>query len=251
MRNWYVRLLHGDLGTSILLGQGVFEAVVSRLPISLALAAYALVFSIFIGFSTGIIAALRHNTWIDQLCMGLALIGISLPNFWLGLMFIVLFGVHLGWFPTGGYVPFTQDPWRWLVTATLPALSLALMQVGLLARIIRSTMLEVIGQDYIRTARASGVPYPRIVYRHAMKNMMIPVITVIGIIVSLLVSGSVVIETVFSIPGIGRLIGSAILRRDYPVIQGGLLISAFLLVLINLAVDIFYAYFNPRVRFDR
>ena len=237
--------------SSILLGQGVSEAIVERLPVSFTLAAYALVITLVIGLGTGVFAAVRHNTWVDQACVLFALLGISLPNFWLGLMLIILFGVWLGWFPTGGYVSPFADFGGWLSAATLPALSLALMQVGLLARITRSTMLEVLGQDYIRTARAIGVTRFRIVARHAMKNVMIPVMTVIGIIVGLLVSGSVVIETVFSVPGIGRLIGSAILRRDYPVIQGGLLFTATLLVFINLVVDILYAYFDPRVRHAR
>jgi peptide/nickel transport system permease protein len=197
-----------------------------------------------------VFAAMRQNTWIDQLLMTIALIGVSLPNFWLGLMLIILFAVNLGWLPSGGYVPLSESFAGWLASTTLPAISLALLQMGLLARITRSTMLEVLQQDYIRTARAKGMP-PRIVIgKHALKNVMIPVITVIGIIFSLLIGGSVVIETVYSIPGVGRLVGSAILRRDYPVIQGSLLVIAGMLVFINLVVDVLYAYFDPRVRYD-
>jgi peptide/nickel transport system permease protein len=182
--------------------------------------------------------------------MVFALIGVSLPNFWLGLMLIVLLSVHLGWLPTGGYVPWQTDFVGWLKTTTMPAISLALLQVGLLARITRSTMLEVLRQDYIRTARAKGLPEFIVIAKHAFRNVMIPVVTVIGVIFSVLISGSVVIESVFSVPGIGSLLGSAVLRRDYPMIQGGLLLVATTLLILNLIVDVLYAYFDPRVRYD-
>jgi peptide/nickel transport system permease protein len=159
-------------------------------------------------------------------------------------MLIILFAVQLQWLPSGGYVPFTEDLGGWLASATLPAISLALLQMGLLARITRSTMLEVLRQDYIRTAEAKGMPPWIVVGKHALKNVMIPVITVVGIIFSLLLGGSVVIETIYSIPGVGRLMGSAILRRDYPVIQGGMLFIAGMLVFINLVVDVLYAFTN-------
>ncbi len=248
--SWYGNLLQGDLGTSFLLGRPVVEVTVERLPVSLSIALYALVLTLVFGIVLGIIAALRQNTWVDQAVMTAALIGVSLPNFWLGLILIVVFAVHLGWLPSGGYVDFREDPWAWLRATTLPAISLAMLQMGLLARITRSTMLEVLRQDYIRTARAKGLPEHVVVGKHALKNVMIPVITVIGIIFSLLLSGSVVIETIFSIPGVGSLLGSAILRRDYPVIQGGLLLVATMLLLLNLLVDVLYAYFDPRVRYD-
>jgi peptide/nickel transport system permease protein len=182
--------------------------------------------------------------------MVFALIGVSLPNFWLGLMLIVLLSVHLGWLPTGGYVPWQTDFVGWFKTATMPAVSLALLQVGLLARITRSTMLEVLRQDYIRTARAKGLPEFIVIAKHAFRNVMIPVVTVIGVIFSVLISGSVVVESVFSVPGIGSLLGSAVLRRDYPMIQGGLLLVAASLLMLNLIVDVLYAYFDPRVRYD-
>ncbi len=247
---WYADLARGDLGRSILLGQSVTQATLERLPISLALSAYALVLTLILGLLSGILAALRQNTWIDQAAMIFAMFGISLPNFWLGLMMIVLFSVHLGWLPTGGYIAFTEDPLGWLRTTTMPAISLALLQVGLLARITRSTMLEVLRQDYVRTARAKGLPNYLVVGKHALANTMIPVVTVVGIIVSLLISGSVVTETVFSIPGVGQLLTSAILNRDYPMIQGGLLFVTLVLVGINILVDIAYAWLDPRVRYD-
>jgi len=247
---WYEGLARGDLGRSIFLGKDVTEATFERLPVSLSLSAYSLVITLLLGIVSGILAALRQNTWVDQAAMIFAMIGISLPNFWLGLMMIVLFSVHLGWLPTGGYVPFQEDFLGWFRTTTMPAISLALLQVGLLARITRSTMLEVLRQDYVRTARAKGLPSYLVVWKHALANALIPIVTVIGIIVSLLISGAVVTETVFSIPGVGQLLTSAILNRDYPMIQGGLLFVALLLVGINIVVDIAYAWLDPRVRYD-
>jgi len=248
--SWYWQLLQGNLGDSILLGRSVSQSIIERLPVSLSIALYALVLTLVVALTSGVFAAMRQNTWIDQLLMTIALIGVSLPNFWLGLMLIILFAVNLGWLPSGGYVPLSESFTGWLASTTLPAISLALLQMGLLARITRSTMLEVLQQDYIRTARAKGMPPWIVIGKHALKNVMIPVITVIGIIFSLLIGGSVVIETVYSIPGVGRLVGSAILRRDYPVIQGSLLVIAGMLVFINLVVDVLYAYFDPRVRYD-
>jgi peptide/nickel transport system permease protein len=245
---FYWNLLHGDLGNSLLLGQPVVGSIVERLPVTVWLASYALALTIVLGLATGIIAALQHNTWIDQLATGIALIGVSLPNFWLGLVLIVVFSVHLGWFPTSGFVAPTTDFTAFLRTATMPATALALLQIGLLTRITRSAMLEVLRQDYVRTARAKGLSEWSVVMKHALANAMIPVITVIGLIFSVLISGSIVIETVFSVPGIGSLLGNAILRRDYPMIQGGLLLVAVALMTLNLAVDMLYAYFDPRVR---
>lgn len=249
--DWYGGMFRGDLGQSILLGRSVTEAMLERLPVSASLALYALLLTVVFGLASGMLAALHSNSWIDQACMTMALLGVSVPNFWLGLMLIIVFSVHLGWLPTGGYVPFTEDPAGWLRAATLPAVSLALMQVGLLARMTRSTMVETLGQDYIRTAQAKGLPEWIVVGKHALANVMIPIVTVIGIVFSLLVSGAVVIESVFSIPGVGRLVANGILRRDYPLIQGSLLITTAILLLINLMVDILYAYLDPRIRHGR
>jgi peptide/nickel transport system permease protein len=247
---WYGDLLRGDLGRSLFLGKPVTQATFERLPVSLSLSAYALVLTLILGLASGILAAMRQNSWVDQAAMVFAMLGISMPNFWIGLMMIVLFSVHLGWLPTGGYVPIEQDFWGWLRTATMPAVSLALLQVGLLARITRSTMLEVLRQDYVRTARAKGLPNYLVIGKHALANAMIPIVTVVGIIVSLLISGSVVTETVFSVPGVGQLLTSAILNRDYPMIQGALLFVTLLVVGINNAMDIAYAWLDPRVRYD-
>jgi peptide/nickel transport system permease protein len=247
---WYANLLHGDLGRSLLLGQPVLQATLYRLPVTIGLSLYALVITLVIGLVTGVLAALRQNTWVDQAAMMFAMIGISLPNFYLGLLMIILFAVDLGWLPSGGYVPLWDNPLSWLAGMTMPAVSLALLLAGLLARITRSTMLEVLRQDYIRTARAKGLPRRLVVVKHALANALIPIVTVIGIIVSLLISGAVVTETLFSIPGIGQLLTQAVLNRDYPMVQGGLLIVTALLVLVNIGVDVVYAFLDPRVRYD-
>jgi peptide/nickel transport system permease protein len=247
---WYSDLLRGDLGRSLFLGKPVTQATFERLPVTLSISIYSLILTLLLGLASGILAAMRQNTWVDQAAMIFALLGISMPNFWIGLMMIVLFSVHLGWLPTGGYIPIEQDFLGWLRTATMPAVSLALLQVGLLARITRSTMLEVLRQDYVRTARAKGLPSYLVIGKHALANAMIPIVTVVGIIVSLLISGSVVTETVFSVPGVGQLLTSAILNRDYPMIQGALLFVTLLVVGINIAMDIAYAWLDPRVRYE-
>ena len=248
---WYAGLLQGNLGRSILMGQDVLEVTMIRLPVTIALSLYALVLTLVLGLVSGILAALRQNTAVDQLAMVFAMIGISVPNFFLGLLMILLFAVHLGWLPTGGYIPLWQDPIGWLRTSTMPALSLALLQMGLLARITRSTMLEVLRQDYIRTARAKGLPRRLVVGKHALVNALIPITTVVGIIISLSISGAVVTESLFSIPGMGQLLTQAVLNRDYPMVQGGLLLTTAFLVMVNILVDIAYALLDPRVRYER
>ncbi|SFZ83339.1 peptide/nickel transport system permease protein [Devosia enhydra] len=245
---FYTNLFQGDLGRSLMLGIPVTEAIIQRSPITIGVAIYSLVITIVLGLVTGIIAALNHNRWIDQAATIFALIGVSLPNFWLALVLIVLFSVQLGWLPTGGYIPFTTDPWGWLRTTTLPALSLALLQAGLLTRITRSTMLEVLSQDYIRTARAKGLSEWVVVGKHALANVMMPVVTVLGLILSVLLSGSIVIESIFGVPGIGALLGNAISSRDYPMIQGGLLFVTAALLLLNIVVDVLYTWLDPRIR---
>jgi peptide/nickel transport system permease protein len=233
------------------MGQDVLEVTMIRLPVTIALSLYALVLTLALGLASGIIAALRQNTVVDQLTMVFSMIGISVPNFFLGLLMILLFAVHLGWLPTGGYISLWDDPVGWLRTSTMPALSLALLQMGLLARITRSTMLEVLRQDYIRTARAKGLPGRLVVVKHALTNALIPITTVVGIIISLSISGAVVTESLFSIPGMGQLLTQAVLNRDYPMVQGGLLLTTTFLVLVNILVDIAYALLDPRVRYER
>ncbi|MCR8725783.1 ABC transporter permease [Frigidibacter sp. ROC022] len=248
--NWYGALFQGDLGQSYTLNRSVLGAVMERLPVTLSLAAIALMLATLMGMLLGILASVRHNTWLDQGAMVTALIGLSIPDFWFGIVMIILFGVWLGWLPTGGFVPLSEDPVGWARSMVLPSLTLAITQMGVIARMTRSAMLDVLGQDYIRTARAKGMRARTVIFRHGLRNAMIPIITVVGVLSGVLLSGAVVIETVFSLPGVGRLIIGAIQRRDFPIIQGGLLITACVFVFVNILVDMAYAWFDPRGRDD-
>lgn len=248
MGEWYLRLLQGDLGTSLLLNRGVTEAILERLPITLSLTAMAFVLSVLLGIAAGVLAAMRHGRAADQGLMSLALLGLSLPEFWLGLVLIWLVAVLVPIFPAGDYVAFAKDPWQWARHLALPTFSLACIQMGFVARMTRSSMLEVLSQDFIRTARAKGLPEPYVVLRHGLVNAMVPIVTVMGIMVGALLGGAVVTEQVFSIPGLGRLIIGAVLSRDFPVIQGGLLFLALIYLAVNLVVDLLYAVIDPRVR---
>jgi peptide/nickel transport system permease protein len=250
MAQWYGRLLQGDLGQSILLNRSVTAAILERLPVTLSLAGVALVLALLLGMLAGIVAAVRHNTWADQTMMSLALVGLSFPDFWLGLLLIFGLAVKLGWFPSGGFVPFNESVTGWLATITLPAFTLAIVQVGIIARMTRSSMLEVLNQDYIRTAEAKGLPRGYIVLRHGLPNALVPIITVAGAIAGYLLGATVVVEQVFAIPGVGRLVIGAILSRDFPVVQGGLLFLALIYLAVNLLVDVLYAAIDPRVRLE-
>ncbi|MBU3738306.1 MAG: ABC transporter permease [Rhodoferax sp.] len=248
MGDWYVRLLQGDLGTSLLLNRSVTSAILERLPVTLSLTALAFVVSVLLGVAAGVLASVRHGRALDQGVMSLALLGLSIPEFWLGLVMIWLVAVQLPIFPAGDYVPFATNPWQWLRHLALPAFTLACVQMGFVARMTRSSMLEVLGQDFVRTARAKGLPEPYVVLRHGLANAMVPIVTVMGIMVGALLGGAVVTEQVFSLPGLGRLIIGAVLARDFPVIQGGLLFLAGIYLMVNLAVDLLYAVIDPRVR---
>jgi peptide/nickel transport system permease protein len=248
MLDWYRRILSGDLGQSILLNRSVTEALLERLPVTLSIAAIALTLAVLLGVAAGILAALFHNRWPDQIAMATALFGLSVPDFWLGLVFVVVFALGLGWFPTGGFSPIEQGVTEWARSIALPSLALALTQMGFVARMARASMLDVLNQDYVRTADAKGLSRTYVVLRHGLPNALVPLLTVIGIIAGALLGGTVVIEQVFSIPGVGRLIIGAILSRDFPVIQGGLLFLAVVYLVVNLVVDILYAAVDPRVR---
>jgi peptide/nickel transport system permease protein len=246
---WFNRLAHGDFGKSLILNQSVVSAVIERLPVTLSLSLLSLSMTIPTGISLGVLAAYWRNTWLDSCVMVTALLGVSLPSFWLGILSVILFSVTLGWLPPAGYTPISQGLWPWFSALIQPAIVLALFQVGFLARITRSAMLDVLDQDFIRTARAKGVDEWHTITKHAFRNTLIPVVTVTGIIISLLIGGSVVVEQVFALPGIGRLIVQGILARDYPLVQGTMLIFGFSFVLINILVDIIYMLVDPRVRF--
>jgi peptide/nickel transport system permease protein len=249
--HWYGSLFHGDLGYSYLLNRSVVDAVVERLPVTLSLAILALVLAILFGTLLGILAAVRHNRWLDQAAMIFSLVGLSIPDFWFGIVLIILFGVWLHWLPTGGFVSPFDDPLGWVRSMALPAFTLAFTQMGIIARMTRSSMLDILDQDYIRTARAKGMRSGTVVFKHALRNAMVPILTTVGLTTGALLSGAVVIETVFSLPGVGRLIIESIQRRDYPVIQGGLLVTAIVFVFVNIVVDVLYGVIDPRVRDER
>ena len=248
MAAWYGGLLRGDLGRSVLLNQAVGQAIVERLPVTLSLAGLGLGLACLIGVPTGLLAAAKARRWPDQAAMGASLVGLSLPDFWLGLLLVWIVGVKLQWLPTGGFVALTQDPLGWARCMILPAGALALTQVGPIARMTRSAALEVVASDFIRTARAKGLAEPRVFARHVLAASLVPVLTVAGIGFGVTLSGALVIEQVFSLPGVGRLVIGAVLARDWPVIQGGLLLTAFVFVAVNLVVDLLYLWADPRLR---
>jgi peptide/nickel transport system permease protein len=247
---WFGRLVRGDLGQSIFLRKPVTEAILDRVEPTLLLTLFAIVISILIGVPAGVIAARYHGTTTDQVLMVIALLGVSIPNFLLGLLFILFFSVWLGWFPVAGYSPLEYGWLKTLRSLVLPAFALGLVQSALIARIARSSMLDVLREQFITAGRAKGLGERAVIYKHALKNAMIPTVTIIGISFAILISGAVVVETVFNIPGLGRLIISAVLRRDYPVIQGVVLCIAGMYMLINLAVDLSYMLFDPRVKYQ-
>jgi peptide/nickel transport system permease protein len=247
---WYGRLVQGDLGQSIFLRRPVLESILDRAEPTILLTIYATLVAVALGVPAGVLAARHHDGTTDQALMAGALIGISIPNFLLGLLLILLFSVRLGWFPVAGYSPLEYGWFGTLRSLTLPAFALGVVQSALIARIARSAMLDVLREQFIVAGRAKGLGERAVVYKHALKNAMIPTVTVIGISLAILISGSVIVEQVFNIPGLGRLIISAVLRRDYPVIQGVVICIAGIYMLVNLAVDLSYVVFDPRVRYQ-
>ena len=249
--NWYLRLVRGDLGQSIFENRPVTEAIMSRAEPTLLLTALATLVAVTLGLAMGLLAALRHGRWQDNGAMLVAIGGVSMPTFWLGLNLIFVFGVVLGWLPVAGYEPLSSGLWESMRYLILPSVTLGLFQAALLARLTRSMMLETLGDDYVRTARAKGLGEQAVVVRHAFRNALIPLLTVIGLIFAALMGGAVITEQVFNIPGVGRMLIQAVARRDYPVVQGVVMIVAALYVLINLVVDMLYGYLDPRLRFNR
>ena len=247
---WLGHALRGNLGESFFLGRPVSRALLERLPATMQLAVLSLVFSLLIGIPAGLLAAVRQNTWWDQIVMATAIGGISVPSFWLGLALILVFSVQLGWLPSGGYTPLWEDVGLGLRTLILPAVSLGSMQAALIARMTRSSMLEVLRQDYVRTAKAKGIHDWSVIVKHALKNAMIPVITTIGTAFGVLLGGAVIVEIVFTYPGMGRLVVLAVQRRDYPLVQGALLLTSVIYVVVNLAVDLLYCVFDPRIKYE-
>jgi len=247
---WLAQVLRGNMGDSFFLGRPVTQALMERLPATMQLAVLSLIFSLIIGIPAGLVAAVRQNTWWDQFVMATAIGGLSIPSFWLGLAMILVFSVQLGWLPSGGYAALWEDFGQGLRTLILPAVSLGFMQAALIARMTRSSMLEVLRQDYVRTATAKGLTRWYVILRHALKNAMIPVVTTIGTAFGVLLGGAVVVEIVFTYPGLGRLVVLAVQRRDYPLVQGALLLTSVIYVAVNLAVDLLYCVFDPRIRYE-
>ena len=246
---WSGRLLQGDLGTSIFSQHTIASLMKPRLAPTLSLAMIAIFLSILIGVPLGVIAAWNTGSWIDRSVMVFAVLGFSIPVFWLGFLFIWAFAVKLHLFPAVGFVPITEGVVPYLRSLTLPALANAIPFSALVARMTRSTMVEVMKEDYIRTARAKGLSETVVNIRHGLRNAAIPIVTVVGLVFAGLLGGAVVTETVFAIPGLGRLLVDGVVRRDYPIVQAMLMVVAVSYVFVNLAVDITYALLDPRIRY--
>jgi peptide/nickel transport system permease protein len=246
--HWLWQVVHGNLGTSVFTGQPVTTMIAQRLEPTLALMVLTMLIAILLAVPLGVIAAWKHGTWIDRAVMVFAVLGFSVPVFVVAYILAYVFGLQLRILPVQGFTPLSHSFWRFLGSLVLPSLALGAIYVALLARITRASMLEVLAQDYVRTARAKGVGQGGVLFVHALKNAANPVVTVAGLGVALLIGGTVVTETVFAIPGIGTLTANAILQRDYPVIQGVVLLFSLMYVVINLIVDLLYSFFDPRIR---
>jgi len=248
--NWVSRIVQGDMGLSLRSRRPIFDVIFERYPATLYLALTALLTGVLIAIPTGVIAAMRQNTSADYAAMGFALWGIAVPNFWLALMLIVLFSLKLGWLPSIGYASPFENPWLFLQHVFLPAIVMGTDLAAPLTRYIRAEMLEQLTQDYVRTAWAKGLPARMVIVRHALKNSLIAAVTVIGLQTARLLGGSTIVETVFSWPGVGRLLIEGIYSRDYPIVQGAVLLIAVTFVFINLFVDIVYKWLDPRIKLE-
>jgi len=248
--DWLVGVFRGDLGTSIFTRAPVAKEIFRRLPITFEIGMWSIVLSAVIGVPLGIVSAVRRGQWMDQLVVSLSNVGITIPVFWLGLILMLVFGLHLGWLPVMGYTPLSEDVGMHFRRLVMPVICSSIGSIAAVARQTRSSMLEVIHQDYVRTARAKGLTENVIILKHALSNGLIPVITTIGLSIRGIVGGSTVIETVFSIPGMGRLLVNAVQSQDYAFVQGIILIIAAVVVLANLLIELAYAWADPRIRFQ-
>ena len=246
--NWLSALVRGDFGRSITYEIPIHTLIVSRLQVTIPLAVLAIFFAVTFSLPLGIYAALHRNRPGDYGVMIFFQMGLAIPAFWAGILFILFFAVHLQWFSAGGFKPWTETPLGALKSLLLPALSLGLIRAAVLARLTRSCMLEALGEDYIRTARSKGLAEARVVYKHALRNALIPVVTIVGLQMGELLAGAIVIENVFNLPGLGRLVFLAIGQRDLPVVQGVSLLIAFFIVMVNCGVDVLYGIVDPRIR---
>jgi len=246
---WIGQLLHGDFSTSLMAHTPVLTMIGQRLEPTLSLALVAIILTILISVPLGVLAAWKHGSWIDNLVMSASVLGFSIPVFVIGYLLATLFAIELRWLPVQGFTSITKGVWPFAERIILPALTLSSVYIALVARMTRASVLEVLGEDYIRTARAKGLAEIHVLFRHALRNSMIPILTVIGTGFALMISGVVVTESVFNIPGLGRLIVDAVLARDYPVIQGMILLTSGVYVIINLLIDLSYALSDPRIRY--
>ncbi len=247
--SWIGRTVRGDFGTSVRSRQRVAVIIAQKLPVTLQLTLAAVIIGLSIALPAGVLAAVRRNTAADVSAMGIALAGVSIPSFWLGVMLILLFSLKWRLFPSITYVPFSQDVADALRHMALPAVTLGLGLAGALTRMVRSGVLEELGQDYVRTARAKGLRFADVINRHVLRNALLPALTLLGVQISVLLGGAVITEQIFAWPGVGQLIVTATLSRDYPVLQATILVVAVLATLVQLLVDLVYALMNPRIRF--
>jgi peptide/nickel transport system permease protein len=245
---WVTEVAHGNLGESLRTGISVSETILSRVPVTLELALLSLLVAIVFGVGAGVLAAVRRGSWTEWLANLAALLGLSVPSFWLGIMLILVFAIILGWLPASGYVSPLTDPVGNLQRMVLPSLVLGAQFAAILMRQTRSAMLQSLGADYVRTARAKGLSERQVVFGHALRNSLITVLTLLGLRLGLLISGAIITEQVFVIPGFGRLLVEAVFTRDYPIIQGVAIVSAAAYILANFAVDLLYSVANPRIR---
>jgi len=246
---WLSHILQGDWGNSMLNGRSVLSDILWYLPITIELILLALCVSIAIALPAGILAAVRRNTWVDYTAMTTAVVGVSTPDFFFGVLLLLLFTISLGWLPSSGWTPLSQGLWEHLRHIIMPAVTLGVSHSAILTRLLRGTMLEVIRLDYITTARAKGMSSWTIIVKHALKNALIPVVTILGMQLGFLIGGAVVVETVFAVPGLGSYGMQAILARDYPPVQGFILFVALAFTCSNLLVDLIYAVLDPRIRY--
>jgi peptide/nickel transport system permease protein len=245
---WVNRAAHGDLGTSFFNSVKVTDAVTQRLPVTASLTAVSALIAIIVGLAAGISAALRPRSLADRIATLGATFGQAVPNFWFGLLLAAIFAVGLRWFPATGFTPITQSPWDWLRSVTLPALALGLASSAAIARQVRSSMVGVLQQDYIRAARAQGLSLRRVIFKHALKNALVPVVAVLSFQITVLLGGALIVEQVFAINGLGTLAITAVRRQDIPMIQGLVLVMVGLVVIVQLITDLIYGYLNPKAR---
>jgi peptide/nickel transport system permease protein len=247
---WLGRALHGDFGTSIRTRAHVLTLFYQRLPVTIELLILGVIFAVFLAFPLGIFSSLRPNTWIDTTSTVLAVSGVAMPQFLLAMILILVFSLWLGWLPSSGYIEPWKNLWASIRTLILPAVSLGFVVAAEMMRQVRSSMLEVLQDEYIQTARAKGLAEPVVIIKHALRNALIPVVTLLGLRIGRLIGGLVIIEVVFSLPGIGQMLLNAVLFKDMPVLQSGVLLVAFAVTLINLLVDLSYSLIDPRIRYS-